>query len=112
MRLFVVVSFAALACTHAPQQQPTAAAPEQQQQVQAAPLAPGDLVSPITAAGHEEPRGLDWPPERLTQPSSAVFKIVKVLGALPAGRFMAAMQSMQANLGKKCLLCHAVEKRD
>jgi hypothetical protein len=67
----------------------------------------GDLVSPVTAAGAETPAGLDWGP-RGENPAAQLFKNVKLLGDLTGNRFMAGMQSMRANLGQKCLLCHAV----
>ena len=37
---------------------------------------------------------------------------MKVLGGVSGDRFMAAMQSMRANLGQKCSLCHLVEEKD
>ena len=70
-----------------------------------------DLVSPITAAGTEVPLELDWA-DKGEQPASALFKNVKVLGAVSGNRFMAAMQSMKANLGQKCGLCHLVEQKN
>lgn len=71
-----------------------------------------DLASPITAAGSDTPVGLDWPPEVREQPASKTFKNVKVLGDLRSERFMAAMQSMRANLGQKCAMCHLVQEKD
>ena len=74
------------------------------------PRPPLDLVSPMTAGwGHEQPEGINWPPEVGVKPASQVFKNVKLLGAVTALRFMAGMDSMQANLGAKCSLCHATE---
>src|SRR3954468_21509173 len=70
-----------------------------------------DLVSPITAAGTEVPLELDWA-DKGEQPASALFKNVKVLGAVSGNRLMAGMQSMRANLGQKCGLCHLVEQKD
>jgi Photosynthetic reaction centre cytochrome C subunit len=64
-----------------------------------------DLATPITAAGVETPSGLDWGAEG-AKPAAQLFGNVSVLGALSGDRFMAAMQSMEANLGEKCLLCH------
>jgi hypothetical protein len=71
-----------------------------------------DLASPITAAGSETALGLDWTPQIRQQPASKTFKNVKLLGDLPSERFMAAMQSMRANLGQKCAMCHLVEQKD
>src|SRR3954447_20445768 len=71
-----------------------------------------DLASPITAAGMETPAGLDWTPEVRAQPASKTFKNVKLLGDLTSERFMAAMQSMRANLGQKCAMCHLVAEKD
>jgi len=70
-----------------------------------------DLVSPITAAGSETPVGLDWG-EKGQQPASTLFKNVKLFGALTGDRMMAGMQSMRANLGQKCAMCHLVEQKD
>jgi len=71
----------------------------------------GDLVSPITAAGSETPVGLDWG-EKGNQPAATLFKNVKLLGSLTGNRMMAGMQSMRANLGQKCAMCHLVEQKD
>ena len=70
-----------------------------------------DLISPITIPGRETPVGLDWG-ETGKRPAGTIFKNVKLLGAVSADRFMAAMQSMQASLGRKCVLCHLVEQKD
>ncbi len=70
-----------------------------------------DLASPITAAGSETPDGLDWGSQG-EQPARTLFKNVKVLGELSGNRFMAAMQSMKANLGVKCATCHLVKEKD
>jgi len=70
-----------------------------------------DLVSPITAAGSETPVGLDWGTKG-DQKASAIFKNAKLLGDLTGDRFMAAMQSMKANLGVKCGFCHLAEQKD
>jgi len=70
-----------------------------------------DLVSPITAAGSEVPLALDWA-DKGEQPASTLFKNVKVLGAVSGDRFMAAMQSMRANLDVKCATCHLVAEKD
>src|SRR5207248_6208930 len=70
-----------------------------------------DLISPITIPGREMPAGLDWG-EKGKEPAATIFKNVKVLGAASGDRFMAAMQSMQANLGRKCELCHQVAQKD
>ena len=70
-----------------------------------------DLVGPITIPGREVPAGLDWG-EKGKEPAGAIFKNVKLLGAVSGDRFMAAMQSMQANLGRKCELCHLVAQKD
>jgi hypothetical protein len=70
-----------------------------------------DLISPITFAGREVPAGLDWG-EKGNEPAAMLFKNVKLLGDFSGNRFMAAMQSMQANLGRKCELCHLVEQKD
>jgi photosynthetic reaction center cytochrome c subunit len=71
-----------------------------------------DLVSPITAAGVEEPKGFDWPQEKRDQPASKNFKNLKVLGDVSSIRLMAAMQSMRANLGETCLNCHLTESKN
>jgi hypothetical protein len=71
-----------------------------------------DLASPITAAGLETAVGLDWTPEARAQPASKTFKNLKLLGELRSERFMAAMQSMRANLGQKCAMCHLVDQKD
>ena len=71
-----------------------------------------DLASPITAAGTEAPVGLDWTPEVRAQAAKNTFKNTKVLGDLSSERFMAAMQSMRANLGQKCAMCHLVDRKD
>ena len=55
-----------------------------------------DLISPITIPGRETPVGLDWG-EMGKQSAGTIFKNVKLLGAVSGDRFMAAMQSMQAN---------------
>jgi len=70
-----------------------------------------DLVSPITAAGSETPVGLEWG-EKGEEPAAKIFKNVKVLGELKGNRFMAGMQSMRANLGEKCPMCHLVKQKD
>ena len=70
-----------------------------------------DLVSPITAAGSETPVGLEWG-EKGDEPAAKIFKNVKVLGELKGNRFMAGMQSMRANLGEKCRMCHLVKQKD
>src|SRR5882724_5938481 len=70
-----------------------------------------DLVSPITAAGSEMPVGLEWG-EKGEEPAAKIFKNVKVLGELKGNRFMAGMQSMRANLGEKCPMCHLVKQKD
>jgi hypothetical protein len=70
-----------------------------------------DLLIPITMAGREIPAGLDWG-EKGKQPAASLFKNVKLLGAYSGDRFMAAMQSMEANLGKKCALCHDIRGKD
>ncbi|HTO95906.1 MAG TPA: c-type cytochrome [Myxococcales bacterium] len=70
-----------------------------------------DLASPITAAGTETPLGLGWG-EKGEQPASALFQNVKLMGALSGNRFMAAMQSMRANLGAKCGSCHLAAEKD
>src|SRR6266850_3390443 len=70
-----------------------------------------DLVSPITAAGSETPVGLEWG-EKGEEPAAKIYKNVKVLGELKGNRFMAGMQSMRANLGEKCPMCHLVKQKD
>ena len=70
-----------------------------------------DLASPITAAGSETPVGLEWG-NKGEQAAHALFKNVKVLGELSGDRFMAAMQSMKANLGEKCADCHRAKEKD
>jgi len=70
-----------------------------------------DLVSPITASGSETPAGLEWG-EKGEEPAAKIFKNVKVLGELKGNRFMAGMQSMRANLGEKCPMCHLVKQKD
>ncbi len=64
-----------------------------------------DLVSPITASGRETPDGLDWG-DQGKQPAKTLFKNVQLLGELSGDRVMAAMQSMESNLGHRCKLCH------
>src|SRR3954462_1818753 len=71
-----------------------------------------DLASPITAAGMEPPAGPARPPEGRPRPASKTVKNVKLLGDLTSERFMAAMQSMRANLGQKCAMCHLVAEKD
>jgi len=70
-----------------------------------------DLASPITAAGFETPVGLEWGSQG-ELPARTLFKNVKALGDLSGDRFMAAMQSMKANLGVKCTTCHRVKEKD
>jgi hypothetical protein len=70
-----------------------------------------DLASPITAAGSETPVGLEWG-SKGEQRAHTLFKNVKVLRGLSGNRFMAAMQSMRANLGVKCGGCHRVKEKD
>ena len=70
-----------------------------------------DIASPMTAAGTEAPLGLDWGATG-DKPAAEIFKNVKVLGGLSGNRFMAAMQSMRANLGQKCVFCHDVPKQN
>ena len=68
-------------------------------------------LAAITAAGTETPRGLTWG-DQGDQRAAALFKNVKVLGDASGTRFMAAMQSMQPNLGVKCAHCHEEAARD
>jgi hypothetical protein len=109
----------AVACTHTqpppaplavpPENAATPAPPENAPGPAAAPAA--DLASPITAAGTEVPLGLDWGAKG-REPAAEIFKNVKVLGGLSGDRFMAAMHSMRANLGEKCVFCHDVEGKN
>jgi hypothetical protein len=79
-----------------------------------------DIATPITAAaGNQVPFGLeqrafdlDWTPDQRKRPARETFKNLKVLGDVPGERFAAAMQSMRANLGLKCIGCHAVAQKD
>src|SRR5207248_9166858 len=70
-----------------------------------------ELIAPFTIPGREAPAGIDWG-EKGKEPAETLFKNVKLLGAVSGDRFMAAMQSMQASLGRKCELCHLVEQKD
>jgi Photosynthetic reaction centre cytochrome C subunit len=70
-----------------------------------------DLVAPIIIPGRETPAGLEWG-EKGQQPASTIFKNVDLLGGVSGDRFMAAMQSIQASLGQKCVLCHLVDQKD
>ena len=104
-----LVLFLAVACSHAapPPSAPATAAPP--------PAATGaaaaeDLVSPLTAAGREAPTGLDWGPKGKQPVSELGFQNVKLLGSVSGDRLMAAMQSMQANLGVKCVHCHVTQR--
>jgi hypothetical protein len=127
---WIALPLAVIACSHSVPQPPPAplAVPEQVATEVAQPVDGGagpvsasppdagvevvDLATPITAAGVEEPQGLTWPASVAQQPASATFKNVKVLGSLSSARFMAAMQSMQPDLGQKCVACHLVEQKD
>jgi Photosynthetic reaction centre cytochrome C subunit len=127
MRWMVLPLFA-IACSHSMPPPPPLAVPPHiaaqpaQPHSSALPAVPppapdggvemADLAAPITAAGVETPVGLDWTPEIAAQPASATFKNVKVLGAVSSARFMAAMQSLRADLGEKCDACHLVEQKD
>jgi hypothetical protein len=75
-------------------------------------LVAADAVSPITAAGVEEPLGFDWPKEKREAPASETFKNLKVLGDVQSIRLMAAMQSMRGSLGETCLSCHLTQQKD
>jgi hypothetical protein len=69
------------------------------------------FIRPMTESGSATPLGLDWG-EKGEQPAAALFKNVKVLGDATGNQVMAAMQSMRANLGGKCAMCHLVEQKD
>lgn len=79
-----------------------------------------DIATPMTAAaGNQVPFGLEqrafdlaWTPQQRTRPARETFKNLKVLGDVPGARFAAAMQSMRANLGLKCVGCHMVGQKD
>lgn len=131
MRSWMALSVA-VACTHAvPPPAPLAVPAENAAQPAQAPPDPSDAgtaadagvtdggtamlqdrASPITAAGMETPVGLDWPMEKRAEPASKAFRNLKLLGDLSSERFMAAMQSMRANLGQKCTMCHLVDRED
>jgi Photosynthetic reaction centre cytochrome C subunit len=68
-----------------------------------------DRATVLTAAGVEQPRGLDWPDETAAQPSRKTFRNVHALAGVSSERFMAAMQSMRRNVGLECLDCHLRE---
>ncbi len=57
-------------------------------------------------AGVERAAGLTWTEEVAARRADALFKNVRVLGALRGDRFMAGMASMGPNLGVKCTHCH------
>ena len=67
-----------------------------------------DHVSALTAAGVEQPAGMDWGPEG-KKLAKTLFKNVQVLGDVSGDRFMAGMQSMQKSVGLKCDACHTKE---
>ena len=67
-----------------------------------------DHVSALTAAGVEQPAGMDWGPAG-KKPAKTLFKNVQVLGDVSGDRFMAGMQSMQKTVGLKCDACHGKE---
>ncbi|MFL5311952.1 MAG: photosynthetic reaction center cytochrome c subunit family protein [Myxococcales bacterium] len=72
----------------------------------AAPPPPSDAASVLTAAGVEMPRGMTWPAEVRARPARRTFKNVRALAGISSERFMAAMQSMKANVGLECRECH------
>lgn len=72
----------------------------------AAPPAPSDAASILTAAGIDSPRGLDWPAEVRARPARRTFKNVRALAGVSSERFVAAMQSMEASVGLECRACH------
>jgi hypothetical protein len=49
-------------------------------------------------------------PEDAAKPASAVFKNIRVLGQLPAGKLPEVMRAMSASLGVGCDHCHAADK--
>ena len=105
MRWILLLSLLVFACTHT--QPPPAPLPRAESSG-----SPADgFIRPMTAAGSETPVGLDWG-EKGEQPASILFKNVKVLGDATGNQMMAAMQSMRANLGGKCAMCHLVEQKD
>jgi len=95
MRLAIVAVLAACRASAPPQPQPIAV----------------DHASPLTAGGVEVPSGLHWG-ARGREPASEVLDDLLVLGDVSADRFMAAMQSMEANIGKKCFFCHVEDHFD
>ena len=65
-----------------------------------------DLASAVIAAGVDTPSGLDWDPQTAAKRAGELFKNVQLLGKLTGLRFMAAMQSMEPDLGVRCVHCH------
>jgi hypothetical protein len=106
-RLLAILCTAGVAACSStkPAPAPTTPLPAPTTEPSAPPASKMDLVSAITASGREEPEGLDWGADG-EKPASQLFKNVMVLPDLTGNRFMAAMQSMKANLGRKCGLCH------
>jgi photosynthetic reaction center cytochrome c subunit len=94
MRALALLALAAAGCATAPPA-PVPATP--------------DLLSALTAAGVEQPKGLDWDAATRLKPAAQVFKNVPLLGAVNATRFMAGMQSMKPALGLRCPDCHERE---
>jgi hypothetical protein len=103
MKIAAALVLCAACSSAAPAPAPTTPPPAPPQSQPATPKM--DLASAITASGREEPEGLDWGADG-DKLASQLFKNAVVLNDLTGNRFMAAMQSMKANLGKKCGLCH------
>lgn len=87
--------------------------PESSAEPSGAPVPPPDEkalswnIRPILAAGTMEPEGLeDWPVERRLAKGASVFKNLELLGDDRADMVIAAMQSMEANVGMGCKSCH------
>jgi photosynthetic reaction center cytochrome c subunit len=75
------------------------------------PADPAIVVKAMTAAGHDKPEGVELG-ERATKPASDNWKNVQLLGPVLGADFIAAMQSTEADLGKKCLFCHVKDHFD
>lgn len=99
VRLLLVALLAA--CSHAP----TTPEPGAPGAAVEHPFNPQLVIKAITAAGVDKPQHLDWG-EKGKLPANQLMKNAKLLGTVDGNSFMAAMQSMEANIGKKCFFCH------
>jgi len=109
MRTAARLLFVALlaACSHAP----TTPEPGAPGATVEHPFNPQLVVKAITAAGVDKPQHLDWG-EKGKLPANQLMKNTKLLGTVDGNSFMAAMQSMEANIGKKCFFCHVEDHFD